>query len=210
MNCQLFWSAQSDPHENLSQTSWREYMSDRKRKRGRTRVKQFAGFNVKEPDRLVYLEHQLRVRYAETDAQGIVYYGSYFIYFEEARVEYLRKLGLNYRDLEEQYHPFVVAEAGCRYRAPAYFDDLLTFRTAVARLGRASMTFVYETVREMDPEDQEQYVRLRGISRPIEIGPGLQLVAEGYTTIVAVDENGRPATIDPSIREPIRRKMHRG
>jgi len=185
-------------------------MTDRTRRTSRARVRQFAGFNVKEPDRLVFFDHDIRVRYGETDAQGIVYYGSYFAFFEEARVEYLRNLGLRYRDIEKKHSPFVVAEAGCRYRAPAYFDDILTFRTAVARLGRASLTFVYEVCREMDI-DPEEYAKLKGISRPIEVGKGLQLVAEGYTTIVAVDENdGRPVTISPSVREPIRRTMQRG
>jgi acyl-CoA thioester hydrolase len=65
-------------------------------------------------------ETRLRVRYAETDQMGVVYHSNHFIWFEVGRVELLRQLGFSYRDMESQDGRFIaVAEAKCRYRAPA-------------------------------------------------------------------------------------------
>ena len=68
---------------------------------------------------------RLRVRYADTDTSGIVYYASYFLYFETGRVEMFRELGLPY-----DYH-LPIVETACRYRAPARFDDLLEVHSFV-------------------------------------------------------------------------------
>ena len=65
-------------------------------------------------------ETRLRVRYAETDQMGVVYHSNHFIWFEVGRVELLRQLGFSYRDMESEDGRFIaVAEAKCRYRAPA-------------------------------------------------------------------------------------------
>src|SRR5919112_73707 len=74
-------------------------------------------------------ETSLRVRYSETDAQGIVNNANYLSYFEVGRVEWLRAAGLSYRELEEQGYGFVVVEALVRYRRAAFFDDELTLHT---------------------------------------------------------------------------------
>src|ERR1700756_1984918 len=67
---------------------------------------------------------QVRVRYAETDQMGIVYYANYLVWFEIGRVEVLRTLGLTYHELETQHKLILpVVEASCRYRAPARYDD---------------------------------------------------------------------------------------
>src|SRR4051794_23718774 len=72
----------------------------------------------------------LRVRYAETDQMGIVYYANYFVWFEIGRTEILRQRGFSYRALEEEEGCFiVVANAACTYRASARYDDLITVRT---------------------------------------------------------------------------------
>src|SRR4029077_12285686 len=79
-----------------------------------------------------FIDTVVRVRYAETDKMGIVYYGNYFVYFEIGRVEYLRQRGLDYRRMELDDDSFtVVAEARCRYRRPARYDDPLRIRTRV-------------------------------------------------------------------------------
>ena len=72
-------------------------------------------------------ETTVRVRYAETDQFGVVYYANFFVWFEVGRVELLRQLGFTYKqmELEDDCH-IVVAEAHCRYLRPARYDDLLT------------------------------------------------------------------------------------
>lgn len=89
--------------------------------------------------------YNLRVTYADVDRMGVVYYGNYFRFFEAARTELLRGLGMRYRDLEihrKLYLP--VAEADCRYVSPARYDDLLRISTWISVLGKASLTFAYE------------------------------------------------------------------
>lgn len=91
------------------------------------------------------VETTVRVRYAETDRMGVVYYGNYFMYFEVGRVEWCRARGFNYRDMErDEGAMLVVGEAKCRYRAPARFDDLLRIRTSVGRARSNVVIFVYE------------------------------------------------------------------
>jgi len=89
-------------------------------------------------------ETTVRVRYAETDQMGIVYYANYFVWFEIGRVELMRQLGFDYRDMERADGCFIaVADARCRYKAPARYDDLITIRTrlkgCVARSSISSM-----------------------------------------------------------------------
>ena len=91
------------------------------------------------------VETTLRVRYAETDQMGVVYYGNYFTYFEVGRVEWCKARGFNYRDMErEDGALLVVAEARCRYQAPARFDDLLRIRTSVKHARSSLVAFSYE------------------------------------------------------------------
>lgn len=93
---------------------------------------------------------RLRVRYADTDAMGVVYYANYLTYFEIGRVELLRAAGTDYRSIEAGGAVAAVTRADCRYLAPARFDDLLAISTRAAGLGRASMRFEYEIRREPD------------------------------------------------------------
>ncbi len=91
------------------------------------------------------VESTVRVRYAETDQMGVVYYGHYFTYFEVGRVEWCRARGFNYRDMErEDGALLVVAEARCRYKAPARFDDLLRIRTWLKHTRPTVIAFAYE------------------------------------------------------------------
>ena len=92
----------------------------------------------------------LRVRYAETDRMGYVYYGNYATYFEIARVEWLRNLGIRYKDMEDQGIALPVAEYSIKYIKPAYYDQQLTIRTMVSELEGVRIRFQYETLNESE------------------------------------------------------------
>jgi acyl-CoA thioester hydrolase len=88
-----------------------------------------------------------RVGFSDTDAQGIVYYGRYNPYFDLARVEYLRTLGLLHMDTGGD---FVMRANTVDYQAPAVFDDEIEVFIRVARIGRTSVTFEFAAYREPD------------------------------------------------------------
>lgn len=79
-------------------------------------------------------ETQIRVRYAETDQMGFVYYGNYAQYFEVGRAESIRNLGYTYKDMEEEGIIMPVTELQIRYLRPARYDDLITVKTTVREL----------------------------------------------------------------------------
>lgn len=89
-------------------------------------------------------ETQIRVRYAETDQMGVVYYGHYAQYFEVGRAEAIRSLGFTYRSLEESGIRMPVTRMEVRYLRPARYDELLTVKTCVRELPGKSMTFFGE------------------------------------------------------------------
>jgi acyl-CoA thioester hydrolase len=90
-------------------------------------------------------ETRLRVRYAETDRMGVVYYANYLVWMEVGRVELCKSLGFNYRDMEnEDGVALAVAEASCRYRAPARFDDEVIVKTWVEEANPRLAVFAYE------------------------------------------------------------------
>ena len=92
-------------------------------------------------------EHSLRVRYAETDQMGVVYYGNYFIYFEIGRVEFCRAIGLHYEEMEKQTECFLtVAEAGCRYQRPLTYDTWFLVRTTLETFRDTFLSFRYEVL----------------------------------------------------------------
>ncbi|HYF00889.1 MAG TPA: thioesterase family protein [Planctomycetota bacterium] len=123
----------------------------------------------------------VRVRYGETDQMGVVYHANYFLYFELGRTELLRATGLPYGELEARGVFLVVTDAGCRYRAPARYDETLEVRTRVDRLGRASVRFAYE-------------VR----------GPDGRLCADGHTELAAVDSGKRPVRLPEDVAARLR------
>ena len=113
-----------------------------------------------------------RVRYAETDQMGIVYYANYLVWFELGRVELLRSLGLAYSQMEKDHKLILpVVEANCRYRAPARYDDEILIETRPAMLRGSVLKFAYRILRA--PHDGEQP----------------KLLAEGETLHVVCDEN---------------------
>jgi acyl-CoA thioester hydrolase len=121
-----------------------------------------------------------RVRYAETDQMGVVYYSNYFVWFEIGRTDYCRQHGFAYRDMEkEDGLCIIVAEARCRYKAPARYDDEIEVRTALRDVRRRVLTFVYEVYRQSDET----------------------LLAEGETVHVITDLEGRPRALPDKYRD---------
>lgn len=93
-------------------------------------------------------EIKIRVRYAETDRMGYVYYGNYATYFEVARVEMLRHLGFTYRKLEDEGILLPVLDYAIKYIRPAYYDDELSIVTVIKNLPGARIKFEYEVFNE--------------------------------------------------------------
>jgi acyl-CoA thioester hydrolase len=114
---------------------------------------------------------QARVRYAETDQMGIVYYANYLVWFELGRVELLRSLGLTYSRLESDHGcilPVIVAR--CRYRSPARYDDEILIETRPAMLRGTVLKFAYRILRKGNDGDEDT------------------LLAEGETVHVVCDD----------------------
>jgi acyl-CoA thioester hydrolase len=92
-----------------------------------------------------FTEARLRVRYAETDQMGVVYYANYYIWMEVARVQLCKDCGFDYRDMEQKDGILMaVAESGCRYRSPAHFDDEIVVKTWIDQANPRTVTISYE------------------------------------------------------------------
>jgi len=118
---------------------------------------------------------EVRVRYAETDQMGIVYYANYLVWFEIGRVELLRSLGLAYSQLETEHECILpVVEASCRYRSPARYDDQLQIESRPALLRGSVIKFAYRIYRAPDQKGRER-----------------ELLAEGETVHVVCDDQLR-------------------
>ncbi|MCC6838301.1 MAG: acyl-CoA thioesterase [Bacteroidia bacterium] len=89
-------------------------------------------------------ETTIRVRYAETDRMGYVYYGNYAQYFEVGRVEALRQLGTSYKEMEDNGMMLPVYTCNIKYHKPAFYDDLLVIKTMIKELPTARIKFYYE------------------------------------------------------------------
>lgn len=120
----------------------------------------------------------VRVRYAETDKMGVVYYANYLAWFEVGRCEWLRSLGWSYRDMEADGTLLPVIEAHCRYVQPARYDDLLEIRTRGTLRSPVRVAFSYDIVRRDD-----------GV-----------LAASGHTVHAATDAGGRPRRLPERVR----------
>ena len=113
----------------------------------------------------------VRVRYAETDQMGVVYYANYLVWFEIGRVELLRSLGLAYSQMETDHGLILpVVEATCRYRSPARYDDQILIETRPSLLRGSVLKFAYRILRAGSD------------------GAEPQLLAEGETVHVVCDE----------------------
>jgi acyl-CoA thioester hydrolase len=118
-------------------------------------------------------EVQIRVRYAETDQMGYVYYGNYGMYYEVARVESFRKLGYAYKALEDEGVMMPVLELKTRYLKPAKYDDLLTIRVSIPDFPAARIKYLYEIFNEAGEKLNEGETSLVFVdmnsSRPVRI-----------------------------------------
>ncbi len=93
-------------------------------------------------------ESRVRVRYAETDQMGVAYYANYFVWFEVGRSQYCNDRGFSYRDMERETALYlIVAQASCRYKNPARYEDELIIRTMVTESTRRTLRFSYEIER---------------------------------------------------------------
>jgi acyl-CoA thioester hydrolase len=115
---------------------------------------------------------EVRVRYAETDQMGIVYYANYLVWFELGRVEVLRALGLTYQQLENQHGCILpVVSARCRYRSPARYDDEILIEARPTMMRGSVIKFAYRIFRKTGQNEKQT-----------------QLLAEGETVHVVCDE----------------------
>jgi len=115
-------------------------------------------------------DHQIRVRYAETDQMGYVYYGNYAAFYEIARTEMLRSTGISYKELEEMGVMLPVTEMKTKYLKPGKYDDLITIRVTIRQKPAVRIIFEYELFNE-----------------------GGELLNQGETTLVFVNmEKNRP------------------
>jgi acyl-CoA thioester hydrolase len=121
----------------------------------------------------------LRVRYAETDKMGVVYYANYLVWFEVARADLLRSLGWTYREMEIAGISLPVIEAWCQYLRPARYDDEIAVKTQGRMLSPVRMEFQYQVVRTADQS----------------------IAAEGRTVHAAVDPAGKPCRLPDRVRE---------
>ena len=128
----------------------------------------------------VWHETEVRVRYAETDAMGIVHHANYLIWFETGRSEFCRSKGFSYKQMEEEADALmVVAETYVRHKSPAYYEDVLTIRTHVSEIRSRSLRFMYEVFRASDQN----------------------LLAEGETLHVVTDRNQKVKKVPAFYRE---------
>jgi acyl-CoA thioester hydrolase len=126
---------------------------------------------------------QTRVGFSDTDAQGIVYYGRYLPYFDLARVEYHRQLGLLGMEIGGEGVEFVMRACTIEYHAPAVFDDLIEIHVRLARLGRTSATYECAAYR---------------------VGDHVLLVTATQTLVLVDLEERRAVPIPGSYRERVR------
>jgi acyl-CoA thioester hydrolase len=121
---------------------------------------------------------RVRVRYAETDRMGVVYYANYFVWFEVGRTDLLRESGWNYRDMEAEGFGLPVIEAHCSYRQSAKYDDEIEVRTTGEMLSPVRIKFSYEVVRAADAAT----------------------LATGTTVHATIDRDGRPCRLPERVR----------
>lgn len=121
----------------------------------------------------------LRVRYAETDKMGVVYYAHYLVWFEIGRTDWLRETGWNYREMEAEGLALPVIESHCEYKGGARYDDEIEIETRARRMSPLRIAFDYEVKRRGDRAT----------------------LASGYTVHVTVDAAGRPTRLPARVKD---------
>jgi len=123
-------------------------------------------------------QSRIRVRYAETDQMGVVYYANYFVWFEVGRTDLLRESGWSYRQMEIDGFSLPVIEAHCIYHASAKYDDDIEVRTTGTMLSPVRVQFTYQLVRIADAAT----------------------LATGATVHATLDKSGRPCRLPARVR----------
>jgi acyl-CoA thioester hydrolase len=132
-----------------------------------------------------YYDFEVRISYADTDRMGVVYYANYLALFERGRTEFLRSMGLRYRDLEEKQRIFMPAmEAHVEYIAPARYDDMIKVRTFLSALGHAHLTFGSEIYNE-----------------------GGKLIAKGWVKLAVVNLLWKPTRLPADLRSLLQKNL---
>ena len=126
---------------------------------------------------------ELRVRYAETDQMGVVYYANYLVWCEVGRTEYIRAGGMSYAEMERRGVGLAVADASIRFHAPARYDELVRIQTTLTEVRSRTVTFDYVIA---NAESGARLVTAR-------------------TTLVSLDAAGRTASLDAAARELLER-----
>jgi acyl-CoA thioester hydrolase len=121
----------------------------------------------------------VRVRYAETDKMGVVYYSNYLIWFEIGRTDWLRATGWTYREIEADGIQLPVIEAHCEYRQGARYDDEVEIKTRAKKLSPVRIQFDYEVSRRVDAA----------------------VLAKGHTVHATVDRDGRPVRMPERVKD---------
>ncbi|MBL7072429.1 MAG: acyl-CoA thioesterase [Candidatus Omnitrophica bacterium] len=121
---------------------------------------------------------EFRVRYAETDQMGVVYYANYLIWFEVARTEFFRERGVEYKKLEDEENIYLpVVESYCRYKSPLKYDDVVTVHTKFASAGASRIMFEYS------------------------VSSGDKVNAIGWTKHAFIDAQGKPVKVPSKVRK---------
>lgn len=135
------------------------------------------------------VESEVRVRYAETDAEGVVYYANHFVYMEVGRINFLRALGIERTFWQRAGVGLVIVEASCRYRAPAYFDDILLVRTYLEEVRRSGFSMRYEIVNR---QQERMVAEGRTVQVFVDLGTmhKMRLPPEAYDLLSAAAASG--------------------
>ena len=124
---------------------------------------------------------RLRARFAETDAMRVVHHTEYFVWFEVARTELLRTLGLPYTEIQRRGFNTPLVEAFANYKAPARYDDEVEVKIWPGKIGRTSIRLEYEVTKL----------------------PGRELLCAGHTVHVLIGSDGKPKRIPDDLREKL-------
>ena len=122
---------------------------------------------------------RVRVRYAETDQMGVVYYANYLVWFEVGRTDLLRESGWSYREMEQEGYSLPVIEAHCDYKHSAVYDDDLEVHTSAVIVSPVRIRFAYDVVRPAD-----------GVT-----------LATGHTVHASLGADGRPRRLPARVKE---------
>ncbi len=127
----------------------------------------------------------VRVRYADTDAQGHVFFSNYFIYFDQGLTDYLKAVGYGYDEFLREGLDFFYVDAQCSYKGSARFDEVLHVHTRLTKIGRTSFTFRFSIFKA----DTDEFICSGHIvavairtetRRPVPVPDGLRRAVESY------------------------------